>query len=108
VGHSAVPKNSHKGDKIGICTDMSDYTFDAPLRAGRSVWYDRRLRKLKPTVSALPFAVPNVDWKAFRRFLKDRCFERVIDDRVRYAQKYGSCLSNCAFSIRETSCFSDF
>jgi hypothetical protein len=59
------------------------------LRVGRSVRYDRRLRKPKPAVSALPFDNQNVDWGSFRVFLKERCSSRVIEDRVRYAQKSG-------------------
>jgi intergrase/recombinase len=39
-----------------------------------------------------------VEWSSFKRFLKDRCSERVIADRVRYAQKFGYCLLNRDFS----------
>jgi hypothetical protein len=68
------------------------------LRGGRSVRYDRRIRKPKPTVSALPFVMKDMNWVSFKRFLMDRCSERVAEDRVRYAQKLGYCLFNRDFS----------
>ena len=63
--------------------------------AGRSVWYDRRVRNASQNY---PFSEKSVNWEDFEEFLLTKTSEKVAKDRLRYARKFCYCLLNRDFS----------
>ena len=78
-----------------LYSELRFYSRSNKKRAGRSVWYDRRVRKPSQNY---PFSEKSLNWKDFEEFLLKKTSEKVAKDRLRYAQKFCYCLLNRDFS----------